>query len=435
MNQNPHPMKKLIFLPLLLLFSVATIAQDSKITTGLVAYNQQDYDKAVEALEQGLKDESQVKDKNLPKGYYYYGKALIGQLQKAAMSKDAALIEKYQDNMLKAHTAFKNAQKKDDGKWGDKVQAELKNLYNSFLSTGLTVLNKANTLSGPQQQKAYNEVKQYLEICIDIDNTNYLSYDLLGQTELGLKDSTNAIKSFNKAAQAFVTNPPKNPDLLVAYVYYRIGLLERYMNNDLDKALKAIEQGKTVVDKEWERLQGVKSNYTESNWQSLTEQYQNATQDLSRFELDILLNSPEKMGEAITKFEKAVQEEPNNYLIRVAYAQLLEQVDAEKAIVQYRKSIEIDPNNYMAYFNLGAIYNNIAAEYYKQANAMDLAESQPLQDKAEEYMELAYPVFQKVLEIEPSEVSTLRALSQIAITLEKLDDYKKYKAQLKELGY
>lgn len=428
-------MRKLTTLLIATLLSFNILAQDSKITTGVVAYQQQDYDGAVEAFEVGLKDESSVKAKNLPKGYYYLGKSLIYQFQKAAQEQDNAALDKYGNNLLKAHTAFKNAKKHDDGKWGEKVDKELGLLYNAFLTSAVGALNKATQLQGEQATTAYSETKKYLEICIEIDNSNYLGYDLLGQAELGLKDSTNAIKSFNKAAQAFITNPPSRADLLIGYVYYRIGLLERYMNNDLDKALTAIGQGKEIVEKEWERWQAMLVNLPDEQKQAVTEQYNNAKGDLSRFELDILLNSPSKLGEALVKFEKVAKEEPDNYTMQIAYAQLLENADPEKAIVVYQKAIKINPENSHAYFNLGALYNNIAAKYYNQANELDWEESEPLQQQAIEYMGKAYPNFQKVLEITPDDVATLRALAQLAISLDKVDDYKKYKDQLKVLGY
>lgn len=428
-------MRKLTTLLFASLLSINLLAQDAKITTGVVAYDQGDYAKAVEALTEGLQDESKVKPKYLPKGFYYLGKSLVNQLQQAAIQKDNEAINKYQDNLLKAHNAFKKAQSTDDGKWGEKVDKELSMMYNAFLTTALNLLNSANQLKGAEANQSYSEARKYLNICIEIDGDNYLSYDLLGQTELGLKDSTNAIKSFHKASQAFITNPPKRPDMLIGYVYYRIGLLERYMNNDLDKALTAVEQGKEIVEKEWERWQELLNSLPDEQQQTVTTQHESTVQDLSRFELDILLNSPAKMNEALVKFEKATKEDPDNYMIQIAYAQLLENVDAEKAIVQYQKAIKIDPNNSMAYFNLGAIYNNIAAEYYKQANELDWEESEPLQQKAIEYMGKAYPNFQKVLEITPDDVTTLRALAQIAVTLEKVDDYKMYKDKLKALGY
>ncbi len=426
-------MRKLTTLLLASLITISLFAQDSKITTGIVAHDQGDYNMAVEALSIGLKDENNIKAKNLPRGYYYLGKSLIRQFQLAAQNQDTEAIAKYQDNLLKANDAFKKARKHDDGKWGQKIDRELSLMYNTFLTSALGILNTAN--QEPNSQQAYAKAKEYLDICIDINSDNYLSYDLLGQTELGLKDSTNALKSFNKASQAFLANTPIQPDMLIGYVYYRIGLIERYMNRDMDKALTAIGQGKEIVEKEWERWQEKLGSLSEEQQQQVSAQYQSTLQDLSRFELDILLNSPEKMSEALVKFEKAANEEPDNYTVRVAYAQLLENVDTEKAIVQYQKAIEIDPNKTMAYFNLGAIYNNMAAKFYKKANELDWEESEPLQKKAIEYMGKAYPNFQKVIEISPDDVSTLQALAQIAITLEKVDDYKIYKEKLKALGY
>ncbi|HHG84288.1 MAG TPA: hypothetical protein ENJ82_06020, partial [Bacteroidetes bacterium] len=65
-------MKKTIIPVLLFLFLGTCLwAQDSKVTTGVVAFQGQDYKKAIDALNVGLADPSQLKEKNVPKAYYY----------------------------------------------------------------------------------------------------------------------------------------------------------------------------------------------------------------------------------------------------------------------------------------------------------------------------------------------------------------------------
>lgn len=428
-------MKKLTLTFFVLLFCLSLWAQDTKITTGVVHFNSGDYDQACAALGEALNNQSELKSKNIPKGYYYYGKALIRQLQQAATQQDNAKLEKYGGNLLKAHEAFKLAKKNDDGKWGDKVDIELNLLFSSFLQGGLQALNSSySTNSQEQKNELLLAAKQYVGICTEISPDNYMSYDLLGQAELGLADSTNAYKSFSMAGQKFQTNLPSMPDLLIGYVYYRLALIDKYKNNDVDMALSHIEIGKKLVEQEWGRLQSNSSNYTEEQIAALNSQYTTTIDDLSRFELDILLNSPENLDKAITKFEKAIQETPNDYMMHVAYAQLLEKVDRERAVTVYQKATEIDPNNYMAYFNLGVLYNNIATEYYAQANELtDYESAKPLEQKAREYLAKAYPNFQKANIIEPTDAMTVRALMQIAMNLEKMEDYTRYKTALKAL--
>lgn len=424
-------MKKLFFISLILLSCATLYAQDTKVTTGVVAYDQGDYDRAVDALETGLSDLSSVKSKNIPKGFYYYGKALIGQFQQAVMNKDNAKAEQLTGNLMKAHEAFKSAKQYDDGKWGDKVDAELQLLFSSFLQGGLQALNTSYSATGSQKNELLESAKQYCKICTDINPNSYMSYDLLGQAELGLGDSTNAYKSFAMAGQKFQENQPDNPDVLIGYVYYRLALIDRYKNNDVDAALGSVAMGKKLVEQEWARMQDKLVNYTAQQQTALSTQYNSTIGDLSRFELDLLLNAPNKLQEALNKFEKAIKEEPTSYTIHIAYAQLLEKSDQEKAIVMYQKAIEIDPNNYHAYFNLGALYNNIASEYYKQANEItDYESAKPIEDKALEYLEKAYPQFQKADVIAPNDPTVLRALMQIAINLGKNDDYKRYKDAL-----
>ncbi|HEX2900119.1 MAG TPA: hypothetical protein VHS96_10400, partial [Bacteroidia bacterium] len=139
---------------------------------------------------------------------------------------------------------------------------------------------------------------------------------------------------------------------------------------------------------------------------------------------------PEKLQQAIDKFKDAIVKEPKNYVLHVAYAQLLEKVKkSEEAAVIYEKATVIDPSKQMAFFNLGAMYVNKAVELYTEANKIsdDPTKAKALQSQGDELFKKALPYLQKANEIDKCDGDTLRALLQLTINLQLTDEYKKYK--------
>ncbi|MEM7040266.1 MAG: hypothetical protein AAF570_25080, partial [Bacteroidota bacterium] len=419
-------MKKSLFpfLFLIMLMGSTAFAQlDHKITTGVVAYQQQDYKKAIKALSEGLADPGKLKDKNKPKGYYHRGmsymmymRQVAGKIQKAE-DKEAAAA-KYEAEMdglvLKAYDDFKNAKATDDGKWTKKIDAQMTMLGASIMQSGLMILNGAfdQGLTPEQKNEAFKETVKYMGIAAEISPDNYIPFDLQAQAELNMKDSTAAYKNFTTASEKFTAKKPARPDLLVAYTFYRKALIERYKMKDIDKALGTLEAGLNTLEGEWARLSAKKADYPEEAWPKLQKQYDGAKNDLSNFELDMLLNSPERLQQAVDKFDKAIANEPQNYIKHVAYAQLLERVDQEKAGEVYIMATKIDPKKHIAFFNLGAMYVNQGVELYKKANEIEdnYEEAKKLQAEGDELYKKAFPYLESAAEIEPCDRETLQAL-------------------------
>lgn len=461
MEQKHYQMKKFIFpvFFLMLVFGYQTMqAQgDTKITTGVVAYNQQDFAKALKALNTGLSDISQLKSKNVPKGFYYRGMSRLGYMRTLAgkVQGGSELSEAEESAMntivIDAYQDFQNAKKHDDGKWGKKVDQQMSVMGTMILQGGLTLLNGTydDQMTKAEKQEAYAEVVKYMKLAEESMPTNYMVYDLRGQAELNLSDSLAALKDFQMAAKVFEENEPKRPDQLIAYVFYRTALIQRYNSEakDLDGALAALDKGKEMLKKENKRMLANKDSYTADQVNAINKQFENAKQDLDKFELDILLNSPGKLQQAIDKFDQATANEPNNYILHVAYAQLLEQVDMVKAEEMYKTASRIDDTKHIAFFNLGALYVNKAVEKYKEANKeeKDFDKAKALQDEGDRLYAKAFPYLTKAQEIEGCDRPTLDAIKNICINLSSSDDeaeaakfteaYKKYKDIGAECGH
>lgn len=439
-------MKKFLIPFLLILFAAGNLqAQDSKVTTGVVAYQGQDFEKAIKAFNEGLKDPSLLKAKNLPKAYYYRGMSnLMWMGQLGTPEKMEAHKAELEGILFRIYDDFKKCKETDaDNKWTKKVDQQLGNFGYAMLRGGLQALEKAedDKLSKDEQKKVYQEVIKYMDVVEEIDPTNYTADDVRAQALLSLGDSTKAFQNFKSAGKKFTDNPPKQPDQLIAYVYYRTALLQRYMKNDIDGALTSLEMGKARLDAEHARFAKTKADMPQDRWDAVVQQYNQAKEYLTKFELDLLLNSPEKLDQALGKFETAIAKEPNNYILHVAYAQLLEKVDLDKAEKIYLKATEVDPKKQIAWFNLGALYVNKGVAKYKEANGIadDFEKAKALQVEGDDYYKKAFPFLKNSLEIEKCDKESLSAILNICINLSTSDDsmaaeYKKYKDIQKECG-
>ena len=430
-------MRQYILLFVFVFIAAFTIAQDSKVSTGMVDFNSQDYAKALKSFNVALENPGMLKAKNQPKAYFYRGQTLVRLYAQYYRDKETEKLKGLSDAYLRAYDDYQAALSVDaDGKWKSKIEAQLLLINGQLLNQGLTSLNRANKATTEEDKaKEYALSMRYLNGAATIDPTNYMAYDLRAQASLAQEDTVAAKNDFKTAITKFKETLPAQPDQLIGYSFYRLALIERYRDNDLEASLKTISDGAATVDAEHKRLEGMKANFTPEDWASIEKQYNDAKKDLNAFKLDIYLNSPDKLQEALKEFETAIQNEPNDYIKHVAYASLLEKIEPKKAVDIYLKAIKIDDTKELAFFNLGALYNNIAKELFDKANdEEDLTKSNEIQEEATAVFGEAFPMFEKALEINPTSIQTVRALRQIAIFLGKEDALKKYKdleAQLK----
>lgn len=437
-------MKKTVFLITVLMLALVstTWAQDSKIETGVIAYQQGSYAKAIDAITIGLDHKDQLKSKSIPKAYYHRGMArlkLMGQL--GAKAKDMteaeqeALGAQLQELLVGSYTDLKEAKATDDGKWGKKVEAALANMNIAFLQAGLQGLNLAygKDIKPEEKTAAFKSVIEVMNYSIEIENDNYFSHDIRGQAQMGLGDSTSALADFTKAATLIEGNTHTRSDLLIGYVFRNKAILERYFKGSIDDALTTLEQGKSMLDREFAKYDKMKTE-SPDNYAKAQTQYEKISGDLGKFELDLLLNAPEKLEKALGKFEKAVVAEPDNYILHVAYAQLLEKVDRDDdAVAMYGKATKIEPGNQMAWFNMGALYVNQAVVLFGEANKTeDHAKATKLQNEAKELFRKALPSLEKAHEIDKCDKDIIHSLLQLTINLEMTEAYSKYKAEEKE---
>ena len=136
-----------------------------------------------------------------------------------------------------------------------------------------------------------------------------------------------------------------------------------------------------------------------------------------------------RAGEALSLYEQAIstatpEEEPT---LRFNYGTVLLQAGrTDDAIAQFQRSIELRPDNFDAQYNLGAAYQNQAADVNKQANDTDdNAENRRLVGQRDALLNQSLPYFERsrALAAEPADTrSSCEALFRVYTTLGRIDD-------------
>lgn len=156
-------------------------------------------------------------------------------------------------------------------------------------------------------------------------------------------------------------------------------------------------------------------------------------------EINALLAAGKK-EEAMQKLQKAAELYPDNATLFFALGTSLEGMKTaetqQKAEESYLKAIQIDPKYFDALYNLGAMYYNNAAEKIKAANALDLSkqkEYDTLIKEAGTWFNKALPYFERALEQQAKDYSTLTALKEIYAQLNNSAKSAEYAKRLSEL--
>jgi tetratricopeptide (TPR) repeat protein len=396
---------------------------DAKLVTAIIQYDSFEFEKAIANFNVALADTDNLKPKNIAKGFYYRGLTYLAILREATLHANKDWLIRYYDGDIRAFRDFVQATLvPSPNKFVNKAKSQLAFLESSVLQTALTALSSAGLESSVEEKKRLlqkaleysNEIAEY--------SMSYIALDVRGQSHLALTDSILSHRDFSRSVTMYTENPPPAPDPFIGYVYYRKGLIEYTGWHNLPVALLTIQEGLKMVGNEKTRL--IEKEGREENVSS----FDNVTQDLLTFELDLYLNIQPVPEIAFDKFEAVLRKNPNDYSILVAYASLMENRDIEKAIEIYEIALAANPLGFTAHFNLGALLVNKAVLLNNEASDYtDVEEYEQAMHRVIGFLERALPHLEKAHEIEPNDLQILDALLSVCSQLEEREKYESYK--------
>lgn len=141
--------------------------------------------------------------------------------------------------------------------------------------------------------------------------------------------------------------------------------------------------------------------------------------------------------EAMAKLESAIKADPNNASLYAVLGNLQERKgNLDVATTNYKKAIELDKNNFDAYYNLGVLEYNKASEINNKAAKMDYATYQKkgkaLEAEAKQHFAEALPYFERALEIQPEDQSTMQNLVRVYTRVGRKTDADRISKMVKE---
>lgn len=412
------------------LFMTTALGQNNMVSDAIQAYHAGNYQSAYELSGDALANIDALSDDFAAAAFYYLAKSRIQILRGAMESGDKEKLSSMQNSLIESYYDYKEALKRADNQLKEDIEADLMDLYNPILQTGLSALNTSGDERQPAsvREAALQAATGYLTAARDISAT-YLASDLLGQAYLASGDSLKALSLFSGSIEAYSDRPPASPDFLMAYVYFRKAMIERYLLHNNSLALATLREGAALLADESSRAAAAGAmNATEKK------AYLNGLTDLTGFELDIYLHDKSLRDEAVARFREVIMLYPEDYEIHVAYANLLENIDPLLAIDAYETAISIDDSKELAFFNIAAVYNNLGSAYYtKGLNHADDAIADSLYNEANRCFRNAYTYMEEAYRLNPGALETIQALIQIALTLGLDEQVEFYKQKEREL--
>lgn len=423
-------MKRIAFFSLVLILSSLMLqAQRSKVTSGILALDSGDPLEAISKIEEGIQDKSQFegrKAKHLAKGYYYLAKAYLTAVEDTTV--DVSMLE---DPTLKAAEYYQMAMDHPDKKIYEN-DAVLNNvgerIWYMLYSRGIETFNNREYVTALDYFEAATEAKPDFFLNQRMLGSTYLlladERTKAGENEQAQQDTANSIEALEAALTIFEEKYYEGEDEealavlrggqefqqdsgQISYTVQQLALLYDQQGESL-KALETIERGLAIAPED---------------------------KDVKRMELNIYQNNPNLLEKAKEKFEAAIQEDPDDLAVKMAYASLLERNgEAEYAQQLYQEAYDVDPDNLQANYGLGAFYVNRAAELSQEKAEMTGEEEvAEIDERILALLKKAYPYIKKLHELQPDEPEWLKQLVSITGNLGLDEEMAEYGKKLGDL--
>lgn len=358
-------MKKLLILLLSLAIPAAIIAQPDVVS----AFNSNkdgDYVKAAEYIE-SAKDNPKANSKE--KYWRYRGEIYLN------IANDPALFQSYPDALDKAFESWSKAKELDP-----------KGTYEMEIKRGLVLtMNKA------------------LQLGIDNYNTQNYEYAARFFAMSNAVTSSAFDSTFTMALYNAGLSYEKAGNIDKAIEYYTLSANEGYMVPDIYVIMVNLLSNADRTDEALLLAQSAREKYPRNKGLILEE-------------LNIYLRQG-KLEAALTNLDAAIETDPKNEILIFSKGSVLDNLGRqEEARVAYEQALDINPKYYDALYNLGAMYFNKGAEKVNQANEVPPKQQKlynDLMNEAKGFFEQAKPIFERALEVNPSDVSTARSLRDI----------------------
>ncbi|PLW97946.1 MAG: hypothetical protein C0591_05500 [Marinilabiliales bacterium] len=369
-------MKKIVVLVVLsILISLGGYAQNNKRTSAYMYLKNGELAKAKEAIDEATQHEKTMHD---AKTWLYAGEIYYQIAAEPAMAE----LLKEPDAAMKSYEALQKAKKYDEkDQYSNEISIYLANLTNQFYKQGGLAF----------QDGDYNVAIDNFKIAYNIAQVDN-RFDTIAAFNIGmagvLGDDPEASAEYLAKCVDVNFEDPR------VYMFYNRAVKQL---GDTARAIEILQLGRDRFPQELSLL-------------------------LEEAQLYLERGENEKLQVSLLQ---AIEQDPENsnlfFLLGKTYDDEGNIPEAEK---YYQKAADLNPDFFEAYYNMGAVYVNKAAEIQAKANDLPLDqmdEYAKLTEKANENLAKAVPHLEKALEIKPDDAPTIAALKETYARL-KMDD-------------
>ena len=332
---------------------------DELVTGAVLKFEAGELTECLNDLEKALAGSSQLSAKSLAQAHLYRGRLYLRQ-QKDSVT--AGKTEKFGDAQLMALNEYQNALKADDGTVRSVIELQLNQLYPLLFNTGVEAYNNSLDDNVGNQNELLTQAEKYLLAAQQIKPDNYQLSDLIGRVYKGMGRDEEALGHYRNARRQYRPMRSREPDFVgITNIFLSAAMILRDHPErpSYSQGMESVQSGIYLLDMEYGRW---RRNFQSQDNQK-EQQYLEGRKDLIEEELKFYLDMPERIHDAKSAFETALNLDfKEDEQMHFMYARIVEQENRETAIDHYKIAIELDPNFKEAYFNLGVVYNNEAKD-------------------------------------------------------------------------
>ena len=280
--------------------------------------------------------------------------------------------------------------------------AGIKNVGEFYFNDGVVALQKKN------YEKALYNLENANRIYNEIGKKEDRIPLYAGYAAESLKDTAKAIEYYS----SIVDKGIKNPTLYLGLGYLYLG------QGNTDKALETIKKGRELLPDNQNLLLAEANIYMANN------EAQKANE---------LLNEAAKQNPDNAKLFFAIG---NNYEKMIRDTTLSEEVHKsafDAAVKAYEKAVEIDPKYFDAYYNIGAMFYNSAADMLAKAGNLPFdaqEEYDKLKAQSKDYFGKSIPYLEKAHALDAKDHNTMVMLRTAYMQTGNTEGFKKIKAEM-----
>jgi tetratricopeptide (TPR) repeat protein len=381
------------------LFAVLVLplaAQKSKVTSGSMAYQSGEYEKALKLLDEALSKPDLLDAKDKAKAWFKKGQAYRGIIGTG----NTEMLTKYPNAAFDAIDAFEKSADFDQYKTFEKErESEMLMMGNIMYQGGFAIYQQGAKMMATNAETAKPiivEAVRYLKKADEMQPGNASILAILGSALMTSGQHDEAKVTLEKAISIYESRKDKSKvEKSMVLTYRDLAELHFYQFKNAEQAMSIVEQAMKEFPE---------------------------TKEFETLELNYYLQG-DNIEKGIQKFEAAIQANPESEVIHAAYASLLEKKgDIEGAAKIYQKILGFSPKSFIANYQIAAMYFNSAVEFAAQANATDdINLATELTQKKDEYFQRALPFMEAAYEIDNTDLPTVSALGQIYMQVNNMD--------------